>query len=167
MWRGVAAAVAFVLAAVSGLLSAIIAAHPLLGLWVGLGVAVLLGAGLTVFSVAGDRRSRRLPGDHDALRTIRDAAERIRIQELEAARDGKTWPALPDPDSAALGKAINTLGSRTVARSWYYYVGAAQAHARLVRGGRTPPYSEEISARENANRAYTRLMVKLRRFEER
>jgi hypothetical protein len=167
MWRAAAAAVAVVLGAASGVVTALVSAHSAWGLWAALAVLVLVGAVLQGAVVAGERRSRQLPSDRADVSTVREAAERLRQLELQAARDGMTWPGLPGPDSERWARAVNALGSRTLVRSWERYVKAAQDHARLLRGGRTPPASAEFSARGKADRAYSRLMVRLRRIEER
>lgn len=149
MWRAIAAAVAFVLAAVIGLLNTLVFAHPSLGLWVGLGVTTLVGAVLTFASAAGGRRSRMLPSDHDQVGVIREAARLLRIQEEKGSRDGITWPALPDEESERSAQALNTLGNPALARAWEAYLKAALDHVRLFRGDRVPPVGVEFSAREN------------------
>jgi membrane protein implicated in regulation of membrane protease activity len=167
MWRAVAAGVAVVLAALSGLLTTVVSAHRSLGVWVALAVVVVVGAILQVAITAGQRRSRSLPSDHAEVSAVREAAERIREKELKAAWDGITWPALSDTDEVRLAKALNALGGGDLVRSWYRYLKAAQDHARLFRGRRTPSVAAEFSARGKANRAYSLLIAKLRRFEER
>lgn len=167
MWRAGAAAVTVVLAAVTGVLTALVTAHPSSGLWAALVAAVVIGAVLTGLVAAGERRSRRLPSDSAGIGVIREAAQRIRQQEEAATRDGITWPALPDADAARCAKAINAMGSRALARAWHGYVAAALEHARLFRGGRVPPVRAEFSGRRKSDRAYDRLMVRLRHAEER
>ena len=56
MWRAVAAGVSVVLAAASGVATALVTSHSSIGLWVALGVLVMTGAGLQVAVAAGDRR---------------------------------------------------------------------------------------------------------------
>jgi hypothetical protein len=59
MWRAVAAGVSVVLAAVIGVVTALVTAHPSLGLWVALGVVVVAGAGLQA-AVTYSERSKTL-----------------------------------------------------------------------------------------------------------
>lgn len=56
--RAIAAGAAFVLAAGSGLVAALVAAGPSLGLWVALGVLVITGAVLQGVVTAAERRAR-------------------------------------------------------------------------------------------------------------
>jgi hypothetical protein len=56
MWRAVAAGVSVVLAAVIGVVTAVVTAHPSRGLWVALGVVVIVGAGLQTVVTYGERR---------------------------------------------------------------------------------------------------------------
>ena len=56
MWRAVAAGVSVVVAAVSGVVTAIATTHPSRGLWVALGVLVILGALLQAAITYGEHR---------------------------------------------------------------------------------------------------------------
>ena len=61
MWRAGAAGVSVVVAAVSGVVTALVTAHPSRGLWVALGVVVVVGALLQAAVTYGDhRRSQRV-----------------------------------------------------------------------------------------------------------
>jgi hypothetical protein len=62
MWRAGAAGVSAVAAAAAGVVTALVTAHPSLGLWVALGVLVVIGAGLQAAAVAGERRVSRARG---------------------------------------------------------------------------------------------------------
>ena len=57
MWRAVAAGVSVVLAAVVGVVTALVTAHPSRGLWVALGIVVIVGAGLQAVITYGERRN--------------------------------------------------------------------------------------------------------------
>jgi predicted phage tail protein len=59
MWRAVAAGTAVVAAAASGVVTALVTAHSAWGLWVALGVLVVIGAVLQVAVMAWKRRSAR------------------------------------------------------------------------------------------------------------
>jgi hypothetical protein len=58
VWRAVLAGVSVVLAAVCGVVTALVTAHPSRGLWVGLGVAVVAGAVSQAAVTYGERRER-------------------------------------------------------------------------------------------------------------
>lgn len=57
MTRALSAGIAFLAAAGSGVLSALVAAKPSLGLWVAVGVLIIVGTILQVVATAGERRS--------------------------------------------------------------------------------------------------------------
>jgi hypothetical protein len=59
MWRAVAAGVSFIAATASGLVTALVTAHSSWGLWVALGVLVVVGAVGQAAVIAGERRSAR------------------------------------------------------------------------------------------------------------
>ena len=59
MWRAVAAGVSFFAAAASGVITALVTAHSSWGLWVALGVLVVVGAIAQAAVIAGERRSAR------------------------------------------------------------------------------------------------------------
>ncbi len=59
MWRAVAAGVSVLVAGTSGVVTALVTAHSSAGLWVALGVLLVVGAILQVVVVVGDRRSSR------------------------------------------------------------------------------------------------------------
>jgi hypothetical protein len=59
MWRAVAAGVTVVVAGASGVVTALVTAHSSAGLWVALGVLLVVGGVLQMVVVAGDRRSSR------------------------------------------------------------------------------------------------------------
>ncbi len=56
MWRAVLAGISVILAALSGVVTALVTAHPSRGLWVALGVAVFVGAVLQAAVTYGERR---------------------------------------------------------------------------------------------------------------
>jgi len=58
-WRAVAAGVSVVVAGASGVVTALVTAHPSAGLWVALSVLLVVGGVLQVVVAAGDRRSSR------------------------------------------------------------------------------------------------------------
>jgi hypothetical protein len=62
MWRMIASGVVVVLAAASGVITALVTTHPSVGLWLALGVLVLAGGILQAASVAKERRSARRIG---------------------------------------------------------------------------------------------------------
>lgn len=59
MWRAVAAGFSFVAATASGVVTALVTAHSSWGLWVALGVLVVVGAVAQAAVIAGERRSAR------------------------------------------------------------------------------------------------------------
>jgi len=59
VWRVIAAGVSAVVAAASGVIAAVAAVRPDLGLWVGLGVLAAVGAGLQMLITAGERAGQR------------------------------------------------------------------------------------------------------------
>jgi hypothetical protein len=59
MWRAGAAGLSALAAAASGVVTALVTAHPSVGLWVALGVLVVIGAALQAAVVVGERRSSR------------------------------------------------------------------------------------------------------------
>jgi hypothetical protein len=59
MWRAVATGISVIVAAVSGVVTALVTAHPSRGLWVALGVAVAVGAVLQAVVAYGERRQQR------------------------------------------------------------------------------------------------------------
>jgi hypothetical protein len=56
MWRAVAAGVSVVVAAASGVVTALVTTHPSRGLWVALGVVVIVWAVLQAAVTYGERR---------------------------------------------------------------------------------------------------------------
>jgi hypothetical protein len=56
MWRAVAGGVSVIVAAASGVVTALVTTHPSRGLWVALGVVVIVGAVLQGAVTYGDRR---------------------------------------------------------------------------------------------------------------
>ncbi len=58
MWRAGLAALSVVLAAVCGVVTSLVTAHPSSGLWVGLGVVVVAGAVSQAAVTLGERRER-------------------------------------------------------------------------------------------------------------
>ena len=56
MWRAVAAGVTVVVAAASGVITVVVTTHPSRGLWVALGVMVIMGAVLQAAVTYGERR---------------------------------------------------------------------------------------------------------------
>jgi hypothetical protein len=59
MWRAVAAGISVVVAAASGVVTALVTTHPSRGLWVALGIAVIVGAVLQAAVTYGERQRRR------------------------------------------------------------------------------------------------------------
>jgi hypothetical protein len=59
MWRAIAAGISVVVAAASGVVTALVTSHSSRGLWMALGVLVVVGAVLQTAVIAGERRSRR------------------------------------------------------------------------------------------------------------
>jgi hypothetical protein len=59
MWRAMAAGISVVVAGTVGVVTALVTAHPSAGLWVALGVLLVVGGILQVLVVTGDRRSSR------------------------------------------------------------------------------------------------------------
>src|SRR6266851_3582598 len=84
MGRALAAGTVFLAAAASGVLSALASADPSLGLWVALGVLIVVGAVLQGIVSAGGRRSRHrvLASGAGAVAVGGSTAEvRTRVQE--------------------------------------------------------------------------------------
>ena len=54
VWRAIAAGISVIVAAASGVVTSVVTTHPSRGLWVGLGVAVILGAVLQAALTFGD-----------------------------------------------------------------------------------------------------------------
>ncbi len=59
MWRVIAAGMSVVVAAACGVVAAVVAVRPALGLWVALGVLAAAGAGLQMLVTAGERAGQR------------------------------------------------------------------------------------------------------------
>jgi hypothetical protein len=57
MWRALAAGVSVILAAVSGVVTALVTTHPTRGLWVALVVVAIVGAALQAVATCGERRA--------------------------------------------------------------------------------------------------------------
>jgi hypothetical protein len=82
MWRAIAAGVSVVVAAASGVVTLLVTAHPSLGLWVALGVVVIVGAVLQAAVTYGERqRSHRVDASGAGAVAIGGSARgRIRTQ---------------------------------------------------------------------------------------
>jgi hypothetical protein len=89
MWvrRAVAAGVSVIVAAVTGVVTALVTSHPSLGLWVALGLAVIVGAILQAVVTYGESvKSRRVQASGAA--TVADTADR-RSKKSVLASTGK------------------------------------------------------------------------------
>jgi hypothetical protein len=90
MWRSVAAGVSVVAAGGSGVITALVTAHPSRGLWVALVVLVVVGAVSQAVVSAGERRSvRRISASGAGSVAVGGSAGEIRTQVRgEAAATG-------------------------------------------------------------------------------
>jgi hypothetical protein len=81
VWRAVAAGVSIVVAAASGVVTALVTAHSSPGLWVSLAVLVTVGAALQAVVTFGDRRSsRRVVASGDGAVAVGGSAGEIRTR---------------------------------------------------------------------------------------
>jgi len=108
MWRAVAAGVSVLVAGASGVVTALVTAHPSTGLWVALGVVLGVGGVLQVVVVATDRRpSRAVTASGAGAVAVGGSAERIRTRvrgDLNSAgAPGGNGVAAAGPGSVAVG----------------------------------------------------------------
>lgn len=95
MWRAVAAGVSVVVAGASGVVTALVTAHPSAGLWVALSVLLVVGGVLQVVVVAGDRRSSRaVTASGAGAVAVGGSARQIRTR----VRGGLGSAGVPDGD---------------------------------------------------------------------
>ena len=108
MWRALAAGMSVVVAGAVGVVTALVTAHPSAGLWVALGVLLVVGGVLQVLVVARDRRSSRavtasgagavaVGGSAGQIRT------RVRGDPGPAGRPDGDGVAAAGPGSVAVG----------------------------------------------------------------
>jgi hypothetical protein len=113
MVRALAAGAAFVAAAVIGVITALVAARPSLGLWVALGVVVVAGGALQAAASVADRRSRhrvRASGD-GAVAVGGNAGEiRTRVRGFGRATLPSAEMAGDEGDVAAPGRGAVSIG---------------------------------------------------------
>lgn len=112
MGHAVAAAAAFVAACVSGVVAAFVAARPLPGLWVALGVSVVVGAVLQGAVTASERRRRSgvLAAGPGAVAVGGSAGEiRTRAQGVNYCETVSERPDITasGPGSVSVGGDIN------------------------------------------------------------
>lgn len=98
MLRAVAAGVSAVVAAASGVVTALVTAHPSVGLWVSLGVLAVVGACLQVVVVVGERRSaHQVTALGAGSVAVGGSASEIRTK----VRGTAAWSRSPDGDGVA------------------------------------------------------------------
>jgi hypothetical protein len=94
MWRAVAAGTAVVVAAASGIITALVTGHPNWGLWVALGVLVVVGAALQVAVTAWKRLSAsRNEVTASGLGSVAIGGD------ITGRVHTRTWPPTEKPDS--------------------------------------------------------------------
>jgi hypothetical protein len=85
VWRAVAAGLSVVIAAVSGVVTTLVTAHPSVGLWASLCVVVLVGAGLQAVATLNERRQRVERHNSDAAAAA-DVTAKLESAETDSVR---------------------------------------------------------------------------------
>lgn len=80
MWRAIAAAVSFVVAAAVGVVTALVTAHGSAGLWSALGVLVVVGAVLQAVMIGRERASGRVAAFGAGAVAVGGSAAEIRTR---------------------------------------------------------------------------------------
>lgn len=100
MWRAILSGVSVVLAAVCGVVTALVTAHPSRGLWVALGVVVVAGGVSQVAVTYGERRGRGLVEARGAAAVAVGGSARGAIRTR--AVGGRVPPAVPGGESGVV-----------------------------------------------------------------
>jgi hypothetical protein len=111
MWRAVAAGASVIVAAVSGVVTALVTAHPSLGLWVALGIGVIVGAILqAAVSYYSDRgKAQRVDASGAGAVAVGGSARKIRTR-VQGSRAPAAAPGERDGVTASGPGAVGIGG---------------------------------------------------------
>ena len=108
MWRAAAAGITVIMAAASGVVTALVTTHPSRGLWVALGVVVILGAVLQAAVTYGEHRQ---PRRVDASGAGAVAVGRSARGEIRTRVHGSRGPgAVPDEHDGVAASGPGAVG---------------------------------------------------------
>jgi hypothetical protein len=107
MWRAVAAGISVILATASGVVTALVTTHSSRGLWVALGVLVIVGAALqAAASYGGRRRPGRVNASGVGAVAIGGSAREIRTR----VHGSHVPPAAPDDQDGVTASGPGAVG---------------------------------------------------------